>query len=298
MQINLLGGFDVRIQDQVRIMLPTRKARALVAILSLSTGIKTSRQALTGMLWGRSAEEQARATLRQTLSSIRKQLSPHASEVLFTEKDEVGLDPARCSVDAAVFEQFVEQGSMDALGRARSVCQGEFLAGLSLREESFMSWLDGERYRLQELARRGFNTYLDHLLSTGGHVRTEVPAVSARSSAGRCAHAGLATCRSLTRITVVQPNDTSRSPIVTDPPVASLNAFSSQPWKRFQSSTHNTPAAARTSNPSDRRTIRAIFLTMRSYSLGVRTRAGIDAGGLNPRLSRRTRRPHCEVPVY
>lgn len=167
LQIDLLGGFDVRSNEQVSITLPTRKARALLAIVSMSAGMKASREMLAGMLWERSAEEQARATLRQTLSSVRKALAEHANGAVFTDGDDVCLDPERCRVDAVLFETLVARESREALERANALYRGDFLASLSLREESFMNWLDGERYRLQEVARRGLGVFLENLLAGG-----------------------------------------------------------------------------------------------------------------------------------
>lgn len=164
LRLNLLGGFGAHVDGKPPLMLPTRKARALLAVVATAPGMKHGREGLAGMLWERSAEEQARATLRQTLSSIRKALGDGGADgVLYTTADEVGLDPDRCRADALIFEALVEDGAPDALNNACRLYKGDFLAGLSLREESFESWLAGQRYRLRELARRAFGSVLRNL---------------------------------------------------------------------------------------------------------------------------------------
>lgn len=136
LRLNLLGGFGAHVDGKPPLMLPTRKARALLAVVATAPGMKHGREGLAGMLWERSAEEQARATLRQTLSSIRKALSDGGADgVLYTNADEVGLDPDRCRADALIFEALVEDGAPDALNNACRLYKGDFLAGLSLREE-------------------------------------------------------------------------------------------------------------------------------------------------------------------
>lgn len=170
LRFNLLGGFGAHVDDKPPLTLPTRKARALLAVVATAPGMKHGREGLAGMLWERSAEEQARATLRQTLSSIRKALSDGgADEVLYTNTEEVGLDPDRCWVDARAFEALVEDSAPDALNEACRLYKGDFLAGLSLREESFENWLAGRRYRLRELARRTFGSVLRNLLDNADH---------------------------------------------------------------------------------------------------------------------------------
>lgn len=165
LQIQVLGGFELRDEDVGPLVLPTRKARALLAVLAMSPGMKQTRQGLAAMLWERSAEEQARATLRQTLSSLRKVLNDGAVDnVLYTEGDEVGLDAERCEVDAVIFERLAEQHSTKALEQTFHLYKGDFLAGLSLREASFEDWLVAERHRLQETARRALGELLERLL--------------------------------------------------------------------------------------------------------------------------------------
>lgn len=165
LQIHVLGGFELRVEDGGLLVLPTRKARTLLAILAMTPGMKQTRHGLAAMLWERSAEEQARATLRQTLSSIRKVLNDEAMDgVLYTDSDEVGLDTERCAVDAVMFERFAEQHSSEALEQAFHLYKGDFLAGLSLREAAFEDWLAAERHRLQETARRALTELLEHLM--------------------------------------------------------------------------------------------------------------------------------------
>jgi len=167
LQINVLGGFELRVEDGGPLVLPTRKARALLAVFAMAPGMKRTRQGLAAMLWERSAEEQARATLRQTLSSIRKVLNEGAGhDVLYTEGDEVGLDAERCEVDAVIFERFAEQHSYEALEEAFHLYKGDFLAGLSLREASFEDWLAAERHRLQETARHALGELLERLMDS------------------------------------------------------------------------------------------------------------------------------------
>ncbi|MDH5558373.1 MAG: winged helix-turn-helix domain-containing protein, partial [Alphaproteobacteria bacterium] len=82
LDLRLFGGFEARTADGAALSFPTKKAKALLAYLAVHPGKGHSRSSLAGLLWGVSGEEQARASLRQTLSYIRKSLAPTGEEHL------------------------------------------------------------------------------------------------------------------------------------------------------------------------------------------------------------------------
>ncbi len=61
--LRLLGGLDARTDGAGTLTTPTRKGRALLAVLATSPDMRRSRERLAALLWERSAEEQARASL-------------------------------------------------------------------------------------------------------------------------------------------------------------------------------------------------------------------------------------------
>ena len=74
LHIKLLGGFEARRDSGEALALKGRKTQALLAYLALSPGQARSREELVGLLWGDRGEQQARASLRQSLSELRKAL--------------------------------------------------------------------------------------------------------------------------------------------------------------------------------------------------------------------------------
>ena len=71
-RLTLLGGFSLETADGVKLALPTRKDRLLLAYLALSPGRPQSRERLAGLLWGDRGEAQARDSLKQSLAGIRQ----------------------------------------------------------------------------------------------------------------------------------------------------------------------------------------------------------------------------------
>src|SRR5262250_2401131 len=106
LKLSLFGGlgiYDARTGTPFD--LPTRKSRALLAYLALAPGATRSREQLAGTLWERSAEEQARASLRQTLSTLRKAFARAPAPVIQADGDLIFLEATAIEVDALHFER-------------------------------------------------------------------------------------------------------------------------------------------------------------------------------------------------
>jgi DNA-binding SARP family transcriptional activator len=151
-QISLFGGFEVRLPSGELCALATRKARALVAYLAVPAGRFHSREKLTALLWGDTAEAQAKQSFRQALLTVRRALGEEEPLAILLDADAVAFNPAALSVDVGEFEAAVADGSMDALEEAGRLYTGDFLEGFALDEASFEEWRIVERERLRELA--------------------------------------------------------------------------------------------------------------------------------------------------
>ena len=70
--LRLLGSFEARLGSGSAVTFPTKKARALLAYLAVHPEQEHSRDEIAELLWGSRADEQARGSLRRTLSDLRK----------------------------------------------------------------------------------------------------------------------------------------------------------------------------------------------------------------------------------
>ncbi len=120
LDLSLFGPFRAQL-DGTEIDLPSRRGRAILAMLALSGAGAVARDRLAATLWPDRSEEQARASLRQELSSLRRALGTSA-DIVTADATTVRLDKAALS---------------SGLGEA---ADGEFLEGLDLRSEPFDDW--------------------------------------------------------------------------------------------------------------------------------------------------------------
>lgn len=163
--LQLLGDFEARDKQGSPVSFPTRKAQGLVAYLALPAGRFHAREKLASLLWGRSADEQARSSLRQTLSSLRRTLAEHDADVLVTRGESLALDASGVDSDVDRLESAVTEAAPAEVPCAGEPYNGELLEGFSLHEEAFEEWLEGARRRLREAAVQAMAKELDHRLS-------------------------------------------------------------------------------------------------------------------------------------
>ena len=139
LRVSLFGTFGAWNQAGDDVLPRGRKAHAILAYLAASGEPAVSRQRLTGLLWSRRWEEQARASLRQSLMELRRAICSIDPTLLRIEKDRVSLDHSRIWLD----------GLVSLFGSVPSTEPDRFLESLRGLDDAFDHWIDGERARMQ-----------------------------------------------------------------------------------------------------------------------------------------------------
>ena len=104
MRVTLFGSFTLYAPDGSEIALTIKRARALLAILCLTPGVAVERERLCELLWRGRFRAQARASLRQTLLGLKKQLTPFRDDVFEVTRETVALSPSAIRSDLAELE--------------------------------------------------------------------------------------------------------------------------------------------------------------------------------------------------
>ena len=149
--LNLLGGFELGRPGGPPIGLSTKTGQALLAYLALTPGQRHSRDKLAALLWEDRSDQQARASLRQTLAVLRKAL-PVDTSWINSDADWIALDSVAFDIDVARFDRLVHQGSTVSLSEAGALYKGDLLQGFHLRSEGFSDWLRAEREQIHARA--------------------------------------------------------------------------------------------------------------------------------------------------
>src|SRR5438128_3623602 len=163
LRIDCLGDLQMRSESGALINVSAKKSQALLAYLGVKPSQRVSREKIATLLWSSTGPDQARQSLRQTLSTLRKELAQiSASEkILVEENDLLGLDESLVECDVAAFESLVATGSEEALAQAAKLYRGDCLDGFAISEERFDQWVIAERDRLHRMSLRAHMALLE-----------------------------------------------------------------------------------------------------------------------------------------
>src|SRR5262245_55326273 len=169
-ELTLLGRFEVKLAGQV-VDLPGQKDRALLGILALSPGAVRSRDNLASLLWGERGDQQARDSLKHSLTRLRQRLQQVTPPPIVADRQSVQLDAAGMTIDVATFERLLGGGTLDTLEQATALYRGDLLDGIGLRDPAFEDWLLVERQRLRHRAEEALTELITRSLATGARER-------------------------------------------------------------------------------------------------------------------------------
>ncbi len=128
LEIALLGPFEARL-DGRDLTIRSRRGRALLGMLALSPSRCVTREGAAAMLWPDRDDAQARASLRQELSALKRALGPMADRVITARADRIELVR-----DAPVDFDIWRDEALDSDPR------GVLLEDVDLNSEPFEDW--------------------------------------------------------------------------------------------------------------------------------------------------------------
>ena len=185
LQIKLLGGFSVHLDDQPVTGFRSAKARALLAYLAAQPDQDHARTTLATLLWGNLPEAAAKTNLRIELSNLNKLLAAHPA--LEISRSHARLHSRLASLDVREFHAGVvaflglpieTQGAqLPTLVRAIDHYQGEFLAGFQAVEAfEFEEWQLLTQEQLHEQAMGALNLLQQRYAEQGSWAELAVAA--------------------------------------------------------------------------------------------------------------------------
>ena len=139
-----------------------RKARAILGYLCLHAGQRVPRAKIAALLWDRVPDQQARASLRQSLRELLQAFGPLADEVLETDAEMIRLNQRVCWVDSAAILAGPHPANLLRTDLA-ALCEGELLEDLNGVSEAFDEWLLMERARFATEVTAAFDEELHQI---------------------------------------------------------------------------------------------------------------------------------------
>jgi DNA-binding SARP family transcriptional activator/tetratricopeptide (TPR) repeat protein len=159
LSVSLVGRFGLRLNGRP-IELRTRKAAAVLGYLALSDTKHESRERLVGLLWSRSDEQKARASLRQVVRELRSVLEQAGFGGFIAERLMVGVDIGQVEVDIeSVLQQAANERVHPLLLDAPALDE-RLLEGMDDLDPSFRVWVLAKRQTVHERLMRSLEAGL------------------------------------------------------------------------------------------------------------------------------------------
>ena len=147
---SLFGDFKLKTIDGTEISISNRRAKGLLAVLSLIKDEAIDREQLSKLLWPGRFESHARASLRQCLLDLGKLLEPLGSEILHITRSSICLNGTAIATDLGDLEASLRAGNaceaadqLLAIGVTALVDQMDFGA-------AFNVWLSKRRLQAEQ----------------------------------------------------------------------------------------------------------------------------------------------------
>ena len=149
-QLKLLGRFQMLSPVGDSITISAKKNQALIAILALADGEPVARHRLMRILWGDRGEEQARNSLRQAFTALRKTFAVTGAFPFVVDDDTAAANLAEIRIDARELAKLNGSSDLESCRKITDLWRGELLEGLSISGQDLEEWLLAERQKYEE----------------------------------------------------------------------------------------------------------------------------------------------------
>ena len=135
LHLELLGDFRLRDESGALIAISAKKSQAMLAFLGVKPSQLVSRDKMANLLWSSTAPEQARQSLRQTLSTLRRELAQVSPKKILVERATSSRSTLRWFTGVVELESLIAAGPR-ALDPATRMYDGDFLERLPHRRRT------------------------------------------------------------------------------------------------------------------------------------------------------------------
>jgi len=167
MRIKLIGNLSVTAKDGHPVTISGAKTQGLIAFLAANLGMSPTRDRIMSMFWGDRFTDQARQSLRQAVSKLRRMGLDFEEDIILSDDDRVGLNPDTVQVDLEEFFDLADNPTPEQAQRALALMNGPLLDGIYGQQADFEDWLVTERQRVVSSASKMFEQVADFQVQKG-----------------------------------------------------------------------------------------------------------------------------------
>lgn len=157
--VSLVGRLTISVNGKL-VELRTQKAGAVLGYLALAETKHESRERLVGLLWSRSDEERARASLRQVVRELRSAFEDAGYSGFVAERLSIHIAADQVEVDVEDIIRGAESGRVHPSLLNTPNLGERILEGLDDLDPSFRIWILAKRQTIQERLMRSLGAGL------------------------------------------------------------------------------------------------------------------------------------------
>ena len=177
LRATLFGTFRLNVPGGGELEITGKRARAVLAILCLTPGVAVERGRLCELLWQGRFQAQARASLRQTLLGLKKQLAPVRPDFLEITRDSVAVNPAALESDLGELESTLAEGPRARASEILMEIGSKGLLGRLSFGKAFDQWLTARRAQVEQRLKYAVEQALADLQRRGDDCNNDVIAI-------------------------------------------------------------------------------------------------------------------------
>jgi DNA-binding SARP family transcriptional activator/TolB-like protein len=159
LSVSLVGRLTIRLNGRL-LELRTQKAGAVLSYLALTETKHESRERLVGLLWSRSDEEKARASLRQVVRELRFVFEDAGFGGFVAGRLSIHLEAEQVEIDVESIIRAAEGGSVHPLLLNTPRLDERILEGLDDLDPSFRVWVLAKRQTIHDRLMRSLGAGL------------------------------------------------------------------------------------------------------------------------------------------
>ena len=159
LSVSLVGRPSIMFGGRL-VELRTQKASAVLSYLALTEAKQESRERLVGLLWSRSEEEKARASLRQVVRELRTAFEDAGYEGFSAGRLSIHLDAEKLEVDIESIIRLAESGNVHPLLLNTPDLGERILEGMDDLDPSFRIWVLAKRQTINDRLMRSLGAGL------------------------------------------------------------------------------------------------------------------------------------------
>lgn len=162
-KISILGTFELTHADGQKIEISNRRGRAILGILCLSPGLSLQRETVSKLIWAGRFKPQARASLRQCLHELNRELQSAGLEILQTSNTHIALSSDAVDTDLQTLEAALSSRDVDKASETLGqTTRQRILERVSLGDD-LENWLSLQRLNIENRVRLLVNQLLAEL---------------------------------------------------------------------------------------------------------------------------------------